>query len=490
MQVTFAYQTRTDVVTNMNTSALDFATNTRRRPVSFQGIVKEPVLMRQMMIALHEVIIGDYRWQGRGWLLDPVITVHPDELFFEAFSNDGSTYVRLSADNEAFDVEYEPTYGTTNIDFTFALRDALSSMRSARKTHFTIGAGGFAVETQTALGSRARYESKVDLPDDWVKGFLQVQSALTMRPFTFDVAPVDLLTVIHFLQDNRARKPPNALRYEFAPGEPIRAVLEPWNSEFTFEGTAYEGYKRTIRTWGRQRLELLLNVLPYADRVTIGVLGRGLPHFYTCHCGGYKFTLVLSGWVRSDWASSSALDLLAPQTEVDGETIATVYNALVQHLKLSRGEVESYTLLDSPQVEASLFRLCREGRAIYDPVTRRYRSRELFAEPLNAETILALDPRIEAARKLAADGAAVVHSVAPSEVRKNEVKILATVTTDGRAHDVLVAVDHDSRVRFAQCECEFFREHIMNRGPCEHILAARFAAENQLTNIEKLSIMG
>jgi predicted nucleic acid-binding Zn finger protein len=485
MQIELAYDTRTSILTGFNESALDFAANLRRAPVSFRGQLKEPVLMRQLMVAMHEVILGDFRWNMRGWLLDPVVTVHPDELFFEAFSNDGSSYVRLSAKSEAFEVEDAPSYGTTNIDFTFALRAALMNLRSSRPTAFTVGASGFGVQTEGAARRKAHFEEKVELPDSWVKGFLQVQSALAMKPYTFHVNPVDMLNLIHYFVETRARKPPFGLRYEFTQGEPIRAVLEPWNQPFTFEGTEYNGYPRSIRVWGRQRLQSLLPVLPYADRVTIGLLGRGLPHFYICHCGDYKFTLVLSGWVRNDWSSTSALDLLAPQTPVDGEMAATVYNTLNQHLALKREEVEAYTTLKGDQTEAALFRLCREGRAMYDPNSRRYRLRELFAESLDFDTVLAPDTRIEQARTLAAQDTVVVHSVHPSDVRQNEIKILATVT----GHEVLVAVDQDMRVRFAQCDCDFFKANIMNQGPCEHILAARFAAESELAQIEKRVIM-
>jgi predicted nucleic acid-binding Zn finger protein len=491
MQFELAYAAHTDVYTTLNDSALDFATNLRRMPVSFRGVVKEPVVMRQLMVAMHEVIIGDFRENFRGWVLDPVITVHPDELFFEAFSTDQSAYVRLSAATDAFEVEGESVYGTTNIDFTFALRAALNQLRSSRRTQFGVGAGGFAVQTtgKSIKGvEQTHFEQKVDLPDTWVKGFLQVQSALAMKPYTFDVRPVDLMSAIRYFVDNRPPKPPHGLRYEFVPGEAIRIVLEPWEKTFFLTDTGYDGYPRSIRTWGRRRLELLLAVLPYADRVTVGVLGRGLPHFYICHCGDYKFTLVLSGWVRNDWSSTSALDLLAPQTEVDGEQIASVYNALVQHLKLKRSEVEAYTLLDSAQTEAALFRLCREGRAMVDPTTRRYRSRELFADGLDIQRILAPDPRIEQGKALAASGVVTLHSVAPSDVRHNEIKILGTVQIDGKSYETLVAVDQELRLRFAQCDCDFFREHIMSRGPCEHILATRFAADEALAKVETQAV--
>lgn len=492
MQVALAYEGRTQLVNEWNGSALEFAANTRRAPVAFQGNVRDPILMRELMIAMHEAILSDANSDIGIWLLDPVITVHPDELFFEAFSNDSAAYVRLSARTEAFDSFAEPTYGTTNIDFTFALRQAFMNLRKSRQTTFTIGAGGFAVETTDAIRRGQHFERKVVLPDHWVRGFLQVQSALAMKPFTFHVRPVDLLNVISFFIENRVRKPPHGLRYVFKPDEPIQAILEPWEQAFTFQDALYTGYERTVRVWGRKRLELLRRVLPYADRVTIGVLGRGLPHFYSCHCGPYTFTLVLSGWAENDFAAGGALDLLAPQTALDPETVAKVYNVLAQRLALTRNEVEAHTLLPGDQVEAALFKLCRAGRVMYDPNARRYRSRELFAEPIDFDSALASDPRLKRAQQLVKDEAVIVHHVAPSDVKPRERRALATVTVEGIAYEVLVAVDEDDRIRFGQCKCDFFRTNILHKGPCEHMLATRFAAAEalaQLPAVEKSAIL-
>lgn len=485
MELTVAYQTRSEIINGFNSSALDFAANLQRPPVAFRGRVLDPVPLRQLMIAMHEVILSDYTVERSFWLLDPVITVHPDELCFEAFSNDGSSYVRLTARQSAFHVESTPNYGTTNIDFTFALRDALQNLRSARNTVFSVGAGGFGVQTSEAMRRANYFEQKVDLPDSWVKGFLQVQSALVMKPFTFDVRPADLLNLIYTYMEVPRSKPPYGLRYQFKQNQPISATPEGFPDSITFQGTQYAGYDRAIRVWGRKRLELLLQVLPFADKVTIGLVGRGLPHFYACHCGPYTFTLVLSGWSQNDWSAAGALDLLAPTTLIDAEQIATVYNALVQNFSMTRAEIESYSLLPGAQVEAALFRLCREGRAIYDPVYRRYRLRELFAVPLDFAALLAPDPRIEKARAMAESGAVTLHSVGQSDTRPREIKILATVQDGSQEYEPLVAIDKDSRIRFAQCTCDFFRSNLMSLGPCEHILAARFAAEPQLSQVEK-----
>lgn len=481
MEVALAYDFRTAVTTTLNSSALDFAANLRRLPVAFEGRVKEPVLMRQLMTGLHEVILGDFRQDINFWVLDPVITVHPDEIFFEAFSTDESAYARLSARTEAFDVIGEPTYGTTNIDFTFALRNALQDLRSSRDTRFKVGLAGFGIDTQlSSATTNMHFENKVKLPDSWLKGFLQVQAALTMNPFTFHVRPVDFLTVIHFLMDNVARRPPHGLRFEFKNGQNIQAVLEPWEQRFTLKDTKYEGYDRSVRLWGRKRLELLLRILPYADKLTIGVLGRGLPHFYIAHCGSYKFTLVLSGWVRNDWSAGSAFDLMASQQAASPEVVATVYSHLAQHLSGTQKDIEAHTLLDGQAVESALFYLSRAGRVMYDLVSRRYRSRELFPEPIDMDTIFAPDPRIAQAQALVDEGKVTVEKIYPSDVRVNETKIDGVVVDGEDKYQVLVAVDREARIRFAQCECAFFRENIMNRGPCEHILAVRFAADEAL----------
>ncbi|MCE7946711.1 MAG: hypothetical protein DYG88_04700 [Chloroflexi bacterium CFX4] len=479
MLFTLAYDRTTSVHTSLNGSQVAFAANTRRAPVSFSGVLREPVLMRRLMTALHEVILGDFREGFRGFVLDPVITVHPDEVCFEAFSTDQSAYVRLAAATDAFEITNEPTYGTTNIDFTFALRNSLEALRSSRRTTFNVGGGGFGVQTQVGAAGKAHFEHKVELPESWVKGFLQVQSALAMRPFTFEVRPADLLSAICYFMENNARKPPRGMRFEFKTNQAIALVLEPWDERFWLTGTGYAGYDRVVRLWGRKRLELLRDVLPFADKVTVGVLGRSLPHFYICHIGDFTFTLVLSGWVRNDWSSSSALDLLAPQADLDAEQIAAVYNFLNSRYTATRAEVEAHTLLGAAEAEAALFRLCREGRAMYDPAKRRYRSRELFGEPLDWETFFAPDPRLSRARALVKSGAVEVQSHGPSEVRKGETRVYVSVNDGNATYNVIIAVDRESRLRYAECECAFFKEHIMALGPCEHILAARAAAGDQ-----------
>ncbi len=54
-------------------------------------------------------------------MLDPVITIHPDELFFECFSQDESTYGKLGCNYNVFKQLDDYKCGTTNVDYSCAL---------------------------------------------------------------------------------------------------------------------------------------------------------------------------------------------------------------------------------------------------------------------------------------------------------------------------------------------------------------------------------
>jgi hypothetical protein len=488
MEVALAYDHRTSLATTPGAAALDFAANLRRRPVAFRGRVKEPLVLRQLLLALHQSILSDLRWQDEDeWLetLDPVITVHHDQLFFEAFSNDQSSYVRLSASLDAFEPAGEVRYGTTNIDFNWELREALQSLRSSRRTEFSVGAAGFGVSTQVGAGALDHFERKVDLPDSWVKGFLQVQGALAMPAFSFDARPADLLSVIAYFMDHKPPSLPHGLRYELQPEEPIRAALEPWEERFAFHSTRYAGYARTVRLWGRKRLELLLGVLPYAQRVRVGLLGRGLPHYYICHCGPYQFVLVLSGWTKNDWSKDAAFDLLAPRATLDARRLDQVYAYLGEHLAAPAAQIAVDTGAPAREVEQALFQLSRAGRAMVDPTTGQYRLRDLFGDALDMDALFAPDPRLATARELLEHGRVTLGSVQGPELDesgRHETHGIASVTDDAESqtYEVTVAVDDSGRLRFGRCGCPFFQNNLMSRGPCAHILATRLALDAAL----------
>jgi hypothetical protein len=482
MEIALAYDRRTSLALSAGGAALDFAANLLRKPVSFRGRMRDPLLLRQLLLALHTSIVSDMRFDEEAWLttLDPVVTVHDDQLFFEGFSADSSVYARLSMPLDLFETEGEVRYGTTNIDFNQPLKAALSHLRSSRRTVLRIGAGGLGVTTTVGSAALDHFERKVDVPESWLKGFLQVQGALAMPSYSFSVQPADLLTVIAFFQEHKPPSLPHGLRFEFQPGVPIAAILEPWERRFALRETHYDGYPRAVRLWGRRRLELLRDVLPYADRVKVSVLGRGLPHCYTCYCGPYRFLLALSGWVRNDWSTDLAFDMLAPRGPSDAQAAERVHAYLGEHLAAPAAEIAGDMGLTPAEVEQALFQLCRAGRVMSDPTTRQYRLRELFAEPLDAGVLFAPDPRVAEAERLLAAGRVVLRSVTlPEQAQdhRRETKALGVVRDGESEYEVTVSVDESGRLRFGRCQCPFFARNMMSRGPCVHIMAARLALE-------------
>ena len=69
---------------------------------------------------------------NRDWwfVLDPVITIHPDEIAFECFSVDESSYGRLACSHNVFDSLGDFSCGTTNVDYSASLYDEFQKIRT------------------------------------------------------------------------------------------------------------------------------------------------------------------------------------------------------------------------------------------------------------------------------------------------------------------------------------------------------------------------
>src|SRR5262249_35479268 len=122
-------------------------------------------------------------------ILDPIVSVHPDQVFLEVFSKDEGTYAKLALDRSAFRADGEPVCGTTNIDCSQALFDSVQLMRSYRETRFHIGQEAVKVATS---GTPEVLEKQIRVPDSWLRGFLQVQSAAALPMDSFTLEAIDL----------------------------------------------------------------------------------------------------------------------------------------------------------------------------------------------------------------------------------------------------------------------------------------------------------
>lgn len=409
------------------------------------------------------------------WVLDPVITVAPDQVFFEAFSLDESSYGRLAVHQELFSDVKEFQYGTTNIDFSDSLYGELQRMRTYRPTEFQVDPSGFEVATE---GREIYKEKKIDVPASWIRGFLQVQSAMSLPTHSFDVKAIDIYNLCLFLRQHKERHSPRSLKYVLKPGQPVKVIIEPWNEEMVFSESVYTGDQSLeIRIWGRRRLFLLERLLPLTKKVTIHLLGTGMPSFYVADLGALSFTLGLSGWTRSDWAAAGNFDLMvASQGEATPEQSHQVFQALQRKKTMTDRQLSMWTNLPFTVVQAALKQLCSAGRVMFDLEIGKYRLRELTRDPLPLDELRYANPREEKAATLLEAGQV---SLDQRVITSGRVQLNGKIQDDKKTYQPQVFLDEDGRISDASCSCYFYKQNRLMQGPCEHVIA--------LSSIDKAS---
>lgn len=401
------------------------------------------------------------------WVLDPVITVAPDQVFFEAFSLDESSYGRLAVHQELFTDVKEFQYGTTNIDFSDALYGELQRMRTYRPTEFQVDPSGFEVATE---GREVYKEKKIDVPASWIRGFLQVQSAMNLPTTSFDVKPIDIYNLCCFLRQHKERHSPRSLRFVLQPGQPVKVIIEPWNEALIFSESVYTGEEaQEIRTWGRRRLFLLERLLPLAKKITIYLLGTGMPSFYVADLGALSFTLGLSGWTRNDWSAAGNFDLMVAgsDTATPDESMQ-VFQALKKKKTGTADQIVLETSLSLAVVQAALKQLCSAGRVMYDLEIGKYRLRELTRDPLPLDELKYANPREEKAEAILQAGNVKLDQ---QQVTVGQVELKGKVKDSKRTYQPQLTLDLDGRMTEAACDCFFYKQNRLMQGPCEHIIA-------------------
>ncbi len=499
---------------------LDLFANLQREPVRFDGAVRKPLRFREAMAALYAVVGSDFRyvpkdrtaymayqrmrkeslgqgaWQAQqayfSWLLrndplafvmlDPIITVHPDKVIFEVFSKDEGTYAKLSFDRGGtFDVAGSPTHGTTNIDFSPALFAGVQQLRSFRATRLHIGREQVAMKTPDATHKEI-LEKKIQVPDTWLRGFLQVQSAATLPQDEFSLAPIDLYNLMRHLRmhgDKKGKR--RGIRIELIPAEKPRLVLEPWelvlpSSLGTFKGKS----PKVVRIWGRRRLLLLQRLLPLIESIDVRLLGNGLPNFWIFRAADFSMTVGLTGFTAANWSQAINFDLLLPRKTQTSKPLEAILAHLAGVWLANADSLSKKTGLKGAALVEALQLGCQQGKLMYDVAEDVYRLRPLSEAPLDLERLEYRNQRERVAHDLL--------------VRRGAVKLTSENRIAGTGLELTgkVAVDEDKReyrpqlllgdeaqVLKAECTCALYRKQGLKQGPCAHLIALRLAYAEQ-----------
>src|SRR4051812_12075374 len=513
-EVHMAYAGASRLVAAEGSARLALAGNLLRDPVRFDGVLKDPLRFREAMSALYAVVASDMRYQPKdrtaylaymrmrreasgldawqaqreyfSWLLrndpmafvilDPVVTVHPDQVFFEVFSKDEGAYAKLGVDRDAFTTEEEPTFGTTNIDFSQALHQGIQQMRSYRETRLSIGREGVALATASA---GEVLEKTIRVPDSWLRGFLQVQSAAALPRDSFSLAPVDLYNALRHLRLHADRKGQRrGLRVELLPGQSPRLVLEPWNEVIPATAGPYKGKSaRVARVWGRRRLLLMQRFLPFVEEVDVHLLGSGLPSFWVLRGRGLTLTLGLTGFTAANWSQALNFDLLLPRkAEPGGKSLDAVLTHLEGRWSAGAGELAKATKLPWPALTEALQLGCQQGRIMYDIAADVYRLRPFTDAPLDLNRLEFRDSRERTAHDLLVRRGAV-EIVGENRVPGAGLELTGRVTVeeDKREYRPKMLLADEGQVTRAECTCAFFRKQGLKAGPCVHLVALRLA---------------
>ena len=411
------------------------------------------------------------------WIvLDPVITVHPDEVFFECFSEDESSYGRLSASYEVFQNVDEFACGTTNVDYSADLYNEFQKIRTYKETRLEVDPSGFEVKTS---GEVEHKEMKIDLPDTWVRGFLQVSSAMSLPMITFQLHPMDVHNICFVLRRNKELLGPRSIRYQLTPGEPVKIVFDPWGKTLLCPRSIYLGSEsHEIRVWGRRRLHILERLVPQAKTFHVHLLGSGMPSFYLADLGDMSFTLGLSGWTTNNWSQAGNFDLLAPRADVDNDTKQRVFMALKENWFESPDSLASRLGLDRSVVMGALAAYTQAGRAIWDLKKNVYRARELSREPLPLNELRFSNEREQSASRFVEANQVTITAHNPGDAGSFEIQ--GTVT-DGKDFETSLRIGADQQIIEGRCTCNFFQQNKMRQGPCEHMLGVRIK-HNQTAN--------
>lgn len=429
---------------------------------------------------------GEYfHWLRRDmdawWVLDPVVSVHPDCLIFEVFSQDESSYGRVTVPTEELDVFGQAAYGTTNIDFSRRLADEFARVRSYRPAWLQIGAEGVGLAT----GAGDVLEKKIDLPPSWVRGFLQVQSASASPATALTLSAETVAETLSLLRRRHEKVGPRSLRFHLTPGERPSITVDPWDAVVQEPTHVFEGkVGGTIRIWGRRRLFALEALLPHADRVDLRLLGPGMPSYWTVFQGAHRFDLGLSGWTKNDWAQAARFDLLSATATATDADVETASDALSAEWLLSPEAAARKTGLTRETATAAMQTLCAQGQAMFDPAVGGYRWRPMLPVPMVLDT--PEDKKMAKAKRIVAQKNVKWQTPAESDGPRafgagaeGAERVEASVR-DGETQTVTLDVDADGRVAFAACTCPQFRRDKLKSGPCQHILAAAALAPDQV----------
>lgn len=404
------------------------------------------------------------------FVLDPVITVHPDEVSFEAFSIDESTYGCLSIPIQEFELLKTPSLGTTNIDFSAKLAKEIERFRTDTDVTLSVNPDGFTVD----MGVMPEHiEKKIDLPETWIKGFCQVSSAACLNGVDVELTPADFYDICSFLRRHKAKKSPRYMKWILEPKKRVRIIFEPYHTELILHAVYQGERKREEKIWGRRRWLVAERLIPLAKSFHVRLLGFGMPQFIIADLGVMKMTIGFSSWSSNDWVKGTAFNIMAGF--VSEGNYPDVYRLLQKKRGLSIKEIQEQLRISAQEgtTKSGIGMMLKKGEAYYDVTTDKVRFRQLCSEPIPEELykVTGMERKVNKLQNASLDSFCAVrlengdYCFSHEYVEKDNYGKNTTRKAE-------LVIDEDGQIKTVSCTCAEFQKGDRNiSDPCAHILA-------------------
>ena len=505
-----------------------------RPEVAFHAHVTQPLLFRDCLMAIFDIVSSDYRYVPKDrsaytafmqmrrastnenlfasqkayfdWLyhndplayciLDPIVQVHEDGVTFEVFSKDEGSYAALTFTQALFDDIDSTTFGTTYIDYSPALLKGIEQIRSYRATRLNIGQQAVTLQTPKSdvnpdnPSTTTVIEKRINVPKSWIRSLLQVQSATQLSQDTFELDPVSLYNLLFEMRmhaDIKGKK--RGLMIELVPQKAPVLTLEPFGIVVHSQSVSYQGQSaKLLRLWGRRRLALLKRVLPYTEKVRVSLLGQGMPSYWTLTGQGFHLTFAITGFSQANWSQSLNFDLLLPKRPIeadDNQAQAQDIEQIVTALQTAQDIPTLAKYLDKKprEVRQSLLNLTQQGLVRFDLASQRFIYRPLTDTPLNMDDFAYHNLAEKQAYELVNRPNAITNFTVenlPIINGNSSVAIAADVEVkeDRRTYHSQLQLNDEGMVTRAECSCPQFLQHRLTQGVCSHLIAIRLSYAN------------
>ncbi|MCU0808310.1 MAG: hypothetical protein MUC53_10340 [Candidatus Contendobacter sp.] len=419
-------------------------------PAIFSGQLAQPLIFRNLLLGLRNTVESRFYRPDLWRLLDPLITSGNQLLRLECFSSCASVYARADFTENAFTDGAFHRNGTTNVDFNGAFLNHLAQLRPGKPAHFEMGEQS--IKLQSPQGEAV--EHKVKLPERWIKGFLQVQAVQRQAQPLFEL---DRLTAGQLL----ARIPASSKGA-------LYLVPKRHKPEILYRQPAGQG--GYIAVTDGHRLRLLQAILPDLQTLRVYQTEATGASVWVADTGAAQFTLGLSGAAAHGFSGDGDALRQLRAAEIDEADLALAHAAAHSLNQFTVAELAAHQDLPLPYATEIVDRLAQQGLLGFDRDRDRYFYRQLpFLVDANSQP-----GRLQGSQKLLEKQSVEIERC---ERRDGELIASGWVRGESGYYQVALRVDAQGYLREGRCTCPWIHQHELRRGPCKHLLALRFAAE-------------